>query len=146
MMIKVVPAQEEHIESIVEIENKCFSVPWSHGSFLRELYSDDGYIPTAFDGEKIVGFAIFHRIGEEGEIFNIAVSPEYRGQGVGSRILEAVIRNAMLNMVKKVFLEVRPSNEPAIALYKKYGFKQVGRRKNYYIKPVEDAIIMEREV
>ena len=80
---------------------------------------------------------------DEGQITNIAVHPDHRGQGLGLAIVQALIKHAKAERLASITLEVRVSNTPAITLYKKVGFLEVGRRKGFYTKPTEDALIME---
>jgi ribosomal-protein-alanine N-acetyltransferase len=90
----------------------------------------------------IIGFIILRRVADEGELLQIAVDRAFRRQGTADAMIGAALGWAKENAIKAVFLEVRKSNEAAIALYKKHGFKQAGRRKDYFTEPVEDAVIM----
>lgn len=142
---RLVPMTAELIPSIAEIERLCFSQPWSENALHEELFNETAcFIAAVTDVGETVGYAGLHCVLDEGYIDNIAVRPEYRRQGVAGELLEAFLR---FGRAKLAFLtlEVRASNEPAIALYRKYGFREVGRRKNYYTAPVEDAILMTLE-
>ena len=95
--------------------------------------------------EKVVGYAGLLVMADEGYITNVAVFPEYRRQGIAGQLLEVFLRFAQANALAFLTLEVRPSNDAAIALYQGYGFEEKGRRKNYYDFPKEDALILTRE-
>lgn len=121
--------------AVVEIENLSFPVPKNEGFFK----SDQNKYLVAKEGSKIVGYVGIEEISGERHVINMAVHPENRKQGIGKRLIEAV-----LNDKDVFFLEVRASNIPAQKLYEKYGFEKVGTRKNYYSDNDEDAIIMRR--
>jgi ribosomal-protein-alanine N-acetyltransferase len=145
-MIKIRKARDEDIIKVADLEKQCFSRPWSYQSFIFELESRDAWFTVAEDDGRVVGFAILHRFVDEGELFNIAVAEDVRRQKIGERLLRDIFVGAKKYGIKKIFLEVRKSNDPARALYTKYGFEVCGLRKNYYDDPKEDAILMEAEV
>lgn len=141
--IIVRPMEETDIAELVLIEKECFSLPWSEQSF-RDSYA----LPYAqfFVGEiggRIAGYAGLYKVGDEGDITNVAVSHIYRRKGVAKTIMESVIQFAKEQEMDCITLEVRESNSPAIALYEKMGFKNIGVRKNFYEKPIESAIIYQ---
>lgn len=142
---KIVPMDKSHIHEIALIERECFSQPWSEASLEEELYNPlcSFIVAQRHDG-AVLGYAGLHAIMDEGYIDNIAVREDYRGQGIADDLLDVFVR---FGQAKLAFLtlEVRPSNEAAIGLYYKHGFAQVGRRKNYYENPREDAVIMTLE-
>lgn len=142
--MEIVKASEKHIDEIVEIEKAEFSLPWSKKSFLSELEDENVIFLAAEEGEKTVGFGILHYYNDEGEIYNIAVSSDYRRQGIGDMLLSELLKTAGDFGVNTVFLDVRESNLPARNLYKKYGFYDINIRKGYYDQPKEDAVIMIR--
>jgi ribosomal-protein-alanine N-acetyltransferase len=94
------------------------------------------------DGEGVAGYVVALDAADEGEILNLAVAPEGRRHGVGRRLVEAVLSRLSEKGVHHVFLEVRESNAPARSLYESHGFREVGRRRGYYRRPVEDAIVL----
>ena len=96
--------------------------------------------------KKIVGYIGLYLAGDAGDITNVAVSSQYRRKGIAGRLIEKVIMYAKENNISVVNLEVRPSNTSAISLYTKYDFKEIGRRRNFYTKPTEDALLMQREI
>ena len=144
--MKIVKAEAEHLDAMVALEQECFTTPWSRNSFASEMENDDAHVTVAMDGEEVLGLALFHRMGYEGELYNIAVWPKYRGRGIGKALLQDVMENAKKNEVTRIYLEVRRSNDPAREMYRKAGFQICGIRKNYYEAPVEDAVLMEAEI
>jgi len=132
-----------HIDDIMMVERLSFTIPWSRESFIHELKDNkfSRYISALVNG-KVVGYAGMWIIFDEGHITNIAVHPEFRKNGIGSRLLEKLIDISQENGVEKLTLEVRRSNTAAKNLYYKYGFKEEGIRKCYYADNGEDAIIM----
>lgn len=142
---KLVPMDKSHIHEIAQIERECFPDPWSEASLEEELYNPlCSFIVAQRPDGAVLGYAGLHAVMDEGYIDNIAVREDYRGQGIADDLLDVFVR---FGREKLAFLtlEVRPSNEPAIRLYMKHGFAQVGRRKGYYEHPREDAIIMTLE-
>ena len=125
-----------------DIEKQSFSTPWSENA-IRESMTSSTVFYTAKSAEKVVGYIGVSKIAGEGYVTNIAVLPEYRRKGVGKRLLEYVI-NDCKNQLEFISLEVRVSNDAAISLYKKFGFKPVGLRKRFYTNPTEDAVIMTK--
>ena len=120
--MEIILANERHLDDIVRIERENFSLPWSRASFEEELYSGDSVFLAAVEDGRTLGFAILRAFDTEGEVFNIAVSGDARRRGTGGLLLKELLKNAAEKGVEKFFLEVRVSNEPAINLYKKYGF------------------------
>ena len=145
MNYQLVPMTEELIPQIAALERECFSHPWSEDMLREALWNECAVIVAAVaeDG-TVVGYAGLQTVLDEGYIGNVAVAPAYRRQGVGDELIAAFVR---FGAAKLAFLtlEVRASNTPAIRLYEKHGFREVGRRKNYYDDPKEDAILMTLE-
>lgn len=132
----------EDCEMVLEIEEACFSTPWSLKSFQDTFsYSGNHYL-VAWEDDRVVGFIGLMAVGDEGDITNVAVLPSYREQKIGSALVNAMIELAKEQNISQIMLEVRASNVAAIKLYEKYGFEFLCKRKNYYQKPVEDADIM----
>lgn len=132
----------EDVEKVHQVEEACFSVPWSMENFQNIFRFGENYYLTAWDGEEIVGFIGLMAVMGEGDITNVAVLPTHRKQGIGDRLVASVIALAKEKEISKIMLEVRASNEAAIHLYEKYGFEFLCVRKEYYQKPTEDANIM----
>jgi len=141
--IRVVSMTLDHVEDIMIVENLSFTIPWSKAAFIEEITKNSfAYYYVAIINCKAIGYGGMWQVFDEAHITNIAVHPEFRGIGVGSRILEHMIEDAVKKGIKKMTLEVRKSNESAIKLYQKYGFVNEGIRKSYYADNGEDAIIM----
>lgn len=140
--MEFVPIKREYAKALSELDKECFSVPWSEKSFEDEAKNKLAVYYIAIEKEKIVGYAGFWHVADEGDITNIAVSPEYRRRGIGSRLLELLIKAAVQKKLAFLTLEVRESNAAAVSLYEHYGFQRIGTRKRYYTNPVEDALIM----
>ena len=136
------PMTESHIDGIYNIENECFSAPWSRDSIAEELNNDTAHFLVAVSGDKVIGYIGVHEVAGEAYIANVAVSGKYRGYGVASRLMEAAENGARERGCEFISLEVRKSNQPAINLYKKRGYETLGERKNFYTNPQEDGLIM----
>ena len=141
--------KEEDVDRIVEIERLSFTTPWSKYAFLSEIYSQPISCPFVIEDSrknKIIGYVIYWIIGDEAHINNIALHPEFRGQGIGEYVLRKIIELIKKAGAKFISLEVRPSNIPARKLYQKLGFRLEAIRKNYYINPREDALILVKDL
>ncbi len=132
----------EDADAVVLVEQASFSVPWSRKSFWEEAANERTFYLLAIEGTQVIGYAGTWILDDEAQITNVAVLPEYRKKGVGSKIMEELIREAKNRGAVRMTLEVRPSNSQAIALYQKFGFKDYGRRPHYYLDNGEDAVIM----
>lgn len=132
----------EDIPAVVEIENQCFSLPWSKKSFEDSLSREDTIFLVCED-EVITGYMGMYLSFDEANVTNVAVSPRYREKGYGESLVAAAKEEAKAAGAECIFLEVRQSNVPAISLYKKLNFEELGIRKKFYEHPVEDAIIMK---
>lgn len=132
------------VPAIAQIERECFSRPWTEEGLSAELSNNTAHFLAARNDSDVVGYMGFHAILDEGYVANIAVLPQYRRMGVAAALLnEAIKRSGELGL-SFLSLEVRCSNEAAIALYEKFGFAAVGRRRRFYSAPTEDALIMTR--
>lgn len=142
-MIQILKMTKEHIKDVHKIEEDSFSIPWSEKAFYDELTKNKMaiYIVAKKDNE-IIGYGGMWHVINEGHITNVAVKKEYRGKGVGSKIIGAFIDIAKEKEMIGITLEVRVSNHIAKNLYKKNGFIMEGIRKEYYEDNKEDAIIM----
>ena len=135
------------IDQVCEIENLSFAIPWSRESFESELSQNNlaRYIVAKVNG-KVVAYGGMWIILDEGHITNIAVHPDYRGQKIGEKLVEALLREAKESNAERITLEVRASNDAARKLYQKQGFTDGGIRKGYYGDNREDAIIMWKKL
>ena len=127
---------------VAAVEAACFPVPWSRESFWREASNEHTCYRLAVADEQVVGFAGCWVTCDEAQLTNIALLPDWRGQGLGTRLMADLMAAAKARGCTAMTLEVRPSNTAALALYHHYGFKEAGRRKGYYTDNGEDAIIM----
>lgn len=135
--------REEDIDDVLEVERMCFTPPWSREAFESELNRNDCAIYRVITCKgRVAAYGGVWKIVDEGHITNIAVHPSFRRMGFGGMILESLIDVCKAQGVKSMTLEVRTSNDPAISLYTKYGFKGEGVRKRYYQDNHEDALIM----
>ena len=146
MNIKIVPMNADHLDELEKLEKICFSRPWSRKMLAEELENQCAAFLVAQDGDtgRVVGYAGLLVVADEGYITNVAVFPEYRRRGVAAQLLSVFENFARGSHLAFLTLEVRPSNTAAIALYESFGFRQVGRRKNYYDLPKEDALILTK--
>ena len=141
MLIREMTLQD--VPAVAEIEKACFSLPWSEQSLVDSVVREDTMFLVCEDAQEIVGYIGMYLSFDEGDITNVAVSPAHRKKGYGEAIVSKAVELAKEKQLEMILLEVRVSNVPAISLYKKMGFEEIGMRKNFYEHPVEDAIIMK---
>ena len=144
--MKIVKMESAHVAQIAELEKRCFSDPWSEKSIAYELTLRISYWLVALDGETVAGYIGSQSVMGESDMMNVAVSPDYRRQGIGEALVKTLCDDLKAQGNTCITLEVRVSNAPAVALYEKLGFREVGRRPNYYHNPKEDALIMRKEL
>lgn len=144
--VRLLAMRRRHLRSVLRIESRVYPVPWSMSLFLSELAlrSTRAYY-VAFVGKQLVGYAGLMMTLDDGHITTIAVDPAWHQHKVGSRLLLALIREALRRGATSLTLEVRLSNKAAQALYRRFGFRPVGVRKNYYAETKEDALVMWAE-
>lgn len=131
--------------AIAEMEMNIFGDPWSKKDIFSYICSDTGMCFTALDEGEPIAYIIGRKIPPEGEIYRIAVREDKRQRGIGCRLLSYALKTERGSGVETVFLEVRKKNLPARALYRSYGFTEIGERKNYYQNPIDDAVIMVKD-
>ena len=136
---------EADIGAVSALEQQCFSIPWSEGSLRFAVESPLHHAVVLTVSEEVAGFAICAALFEECEIMDIAVAENARRQGYGALLMDELLRFAADAGCTHALLEVRESNLPARALYRKKGFSVYGRRGNYYHRPTEDALLMRWE-
>ena len=148
--LRIVPFSRNHVSEAVTIEQKSFPTPWSHEAFVNELKlpTSIGLVAILDDerGERVVGYILGRRAADEVEIINLAVHPLMRKKGVAKALLRRFVDEIIRGGSERIFLEVRETNEPAIRLYKGFGFERVGVRRGYYVDTGEDALIMKLEI
>ena len=132
----------EDLPEMLAIETASFKTPWTEPLFYNEISKNIALSRVAKINNKIAGYLCANLIIDEGHILNLAVHPEYRGQGVASFMIGEMVEIMKDNSCRSVFLEVRASNEGARTIYEKFGFTLLSTRKDYYISPVEDAVVM----
>lgn len=137
---------QNDVPAIAELERQCFTDPWSENSIASEVDNPLSYWLVAEDDGRIAGYVGSQSVLDTADMMNLAVSPDYRRQGIGQALVNALADHLRQKNVIALLLEVRVSNEPAIALYQKLGFVQVGRRPRYYHNPREDALILRKEL
>lgn len=138
-------AEARDVLPMALLDSLCFAAPWSEESFRQEVTENNLalYLVAETDG-VIAGYAGVWAILDEGHITNVAVHPDYRRRGIASALMEILIRSCEEEGITCQTLEVRPSNQAALALYAAFGFREEGRRKGYYEDNGEDALIMWR--
>ncbi|MCG8469696.1 MAG: ribosomal protein S18-alanine N-acetyltransferase [Gemmatimonadetes bacterium] len=135
----------EDLDAVMAIEHASFPSPWSATTLSNLLARENACLLAAVDGtDRVLGYAAVWFAGGNGELGSLAVAPSERREGLGGLLLTAVLDEARARGITHLFLEVRQSNWTAQRLYQRRGFEAVGRRRNYYKKPVEDAIVMRR--
>lgn len=145
-LFRVRGAESQDAEAIAAVAAASpGAAPWSAGQFEVAAGGEfQGYVVE--HGGRVVGFIFARHAADEAEILNLAVSPEQRGMGIGSRLIEHALDRAKDRGAVRAYLEVRAANQPAIALYKRSGFAEIGRRVGYYSDPVEDALVLSRNL
>ena len=143
--VSISPADEADLGAIAKIERAAFSDPWSERSF-REALSQPAifFVAARSDGGDVLGYVVAWFVADEGQIANLAVAPAGWGRGIGRALLTSALQEAVSRGATDVYLEVRDSNYRARRLYGSCGFREVGRRRNYYRLPVEDAVVLRR--
>ncbi len=142
--MKIRPATTADLDAVVRNESSSFSTPWSRHTFLSLLARHTVIFRVAEDDEgELIGHGIIWWVFDEAELANLAIAPSARGKGVGGSLLDVLLAEVALHGVLRVFLEVRKSNEAAHRLYRSRGFEAVGERRNYYVNPREDAIVLQ---
>ena len=142
MEFTISDAREELLPQIQKIEQHSFSMPWTEAMLRMQLAPDSHVFLTAETEGVVVGYVGLMYVLDEGYVSNVAVHPDWRRRGAADALLTALEARARKLLLSFLTLEVRESNAPAIALYEKHGYRAVGKRKNYYEKPTEDAILM----
>ena len=141
----IINMKESHVAQVAQLEKICFSDPWSENSVASELNNKLALWLVAEEGERVAGYIGSQTVMDETDMMNVAVHPDFRRQGIAEKLILELIDRLKTMKSHCLTLEVRASNDPAIALYGKLGFEQVGRRKNYYRNPREDALILRKE-
>lgn len=139
-MFEIRPIRSEDLPAIMRIENLAFPNPWRE-EFFASADNWESWVICSEDG-TLRGYIMYYTVLDEGEIINFAIDPAFQRQGLGTLLLSRTLEEMRKRDIRRLFLEVRASNLAAQELYKRFGFVKLGSRKDYYSKPVEDAIIM----
>lgn len=140
------PARSADLPQMVQIERASFPLPWSAGAFRALMRRGDARVIVAEVEGRVVGYAAVWFTSGQAELGDLAVHPDHRRQGIGRALLADVLAASGRRGAGELFLQVRESNRGAMALYDEAGFRQVGRRPGYYRAPVEDALVLSREI
>ena len=143
MMIETM--KSSHVAQIAQLEKICFSDPWSERSIASELDNQLAFWLVATEGETVAGYIGSQTVIDETDMMNVAVHPDFRRKGIAEALVNGLVEHLKTMGSHCLTLEVRASNAPAIALYGKLGFAEIGRRRNYYRNPREDALILRKE-
>ena len=144
-MIEIVKMEADHVPQVAQLEKLCFSDPWSEKSVASELENKWALWLVALEGNAVVGYIGSQTAVDETDVMNVAVHPDHRRKGIAEALIGKLVSELKARGSHALMLEVRDSNVPAISLYEKLGFLQVGLRKNYYRNPKEDARILRKE-
>lgn len=144
MNITIIPMEEEHLDPVADLEQQCFSHPWSLNLLRESMKTNLFWVALDKDTQSLLGYVSVNNVIGEGYIGNVAVSPHHRNCGIASEMLKVLIAYGSEEL-DFLSLEVRESNLPAIKLYEKHHFHIVATRKNYYDDPKENALIMTIE-
>ena len=142
----IVKMNESHVAAVAQLEALCFSDPWSERSVASELKNPLALWLVAEEDGVVAGYIGSQTVPPESDVMNVAVYPQFRRRGIAEALVLALCQELAKAGNESLTLEVRASNAPAIALYEKLGFTQVGLRKNYYRNPREDALILRKEL
>lgn len=134
--------KESEIEQVASLEGQIFSDAWSVQGIADSLKQEHTILLGAFESDRLAGYLIVYYVMDEAEIARIAVDPAFRRKGVASCLLEALKKYSDNLQIARWLLDVRESNESAISFYRKWGFIEDGRRRRFYTRPEEDAILM----
>lgn len=144
--MRIEKMNEAHVAQVAALEKCCFSDPWSENSVRSELCNPLSFWLVALDEERVAGYIGSQSVQGESDMMNVAVDPAYRRQGIGEKLVTELAAQLKALGNESLTLEVRASNDSAIALYQKLDFEQVGRRPNYYRNPKEDALILRKKL
>ena len=145
-MIEIIPMTAAHVAAVAELEKICFGTEaWHEQSVASELRNELSFWLVAMDGETLAGYVGSQTVLGETDMMNVAVHPDFRRKGIAESLIQELVEVLKERESHCLMLEVRASNFGAIKLYEKLGFREVGRRKNYYRNPREDALILRKE-
>ena len=143
--MRIVNMTADHVAQVAALEAVCFADPWSERSVASELENPLSLWLVAMEGERLAGYVGSQTVMGETDMMNVAVHPDHRQKGIAKALILALVEELKKLESHSLTLEVRASNAPAICLYRMLDFQEVGRRKNYYRNPRENAIILRKE-
>ena len=143
---RFVPLGPIHLHRLMEIERGSFANPWSEADFRYLLADREALCLGILHCGELIGYALGYFAGRDFHLANLAVDPAWRNQGWGGQLLGRILRLAAEQDARRCALEVRAANRAAQVLYRKAGFQTVGRREAYYSDPLDDAVLMERNI
>ena len=144
--MEIIKMNESHVAAVAELEEICFgSAAWSERSVASEMTNELSLWLVAVEDGRLAGYVGSQTVIDETDMMNVAVHPDFRRRGIGEKLILDLVEALKEKGSRSLTLEVRASNEAAIGLYEKLGFRQAGRRKNYYRNPREDALILRKE-
>ena len=146
MDFKILPLKEQDVDALLEIESASFSDPWGKSSFLEQIKNPLSKNFGAFVGDTLVGFIVGIAVLDEASIYIVATKKECRKTGVGRALIRQFSEECGKTGATRIYLEVRSRNEGAIKFYEALGFENIGVRKNFYEKPIDDAIIYTKNI
>ena len=144
-MIQYLPMNHCHVSQVAALEKICFRDPWSEKSIAYELTNQLSHWIVAEEDGVVLGYVGSQSVIDEADMMNVAVHPDYRRKGIAEALVNTLVERLQKMGSHCLTLEVRASNVTAITLYEKLGFSEIGRRKNYYRNPREDALILRKE-
>ena len=136
----------EKIKNIAALECEAFSNPWTLEMIQSSMASDFDHVEVMEKDGIFQGYIIYSVVCDSADLLRVAAKSEYRRQGIGTSLMEMMIKDCEKSGVQNIFLEVRQSNAPAIGMYGRFGFQEISRRKRYYTSPVEEGIVMQKEM
>lgn len=136
----------EDLDAVLTIERESYAVPWTAQTFRSLVDRSDAESVSAVAGSELVGFAVAWSVVDQAELGNVAVAKDWRRRGIGEALVRDIVLRLFRRGVREIFLEVRVSNRSARRLYERLGFVEIGRRHDYYVRPVEDAIVMRKRL
>ena len=144
-MTEITRMTAAHVPQVAALERECFSDPWSQQSVASELSNPLSLWLVWVEDGVVLGYVGSQTVMDETDMMNVAVAPAARRRGIAQKLIEALVQQLQKQGSRCLSLEVRASNAPAIALYGRLGFREVGRRPNYYRHPKEDGLILRKE-
>ena len=145
MIIKIEKMNSDHVSQVAALEAICFHDPWSENSVASELSNPLSLWLVALEDGQVTGYVGSQTVAGETDMMNVAVHPDHRRKGIAEELIASLVEELKAMESRCLTLEVRASNIPAITLYEKLGFLQIGLRKNYYRNPKENALILRKE-